>query len=80
MQILVDETELDAIRGAARRHGMTVSEWVRQAMRSARREDATGDVSRKLAVIRAAVKYDAPTGDIDQMLAQIEQGYLRPSK
>ena len=33
-------------------------------------------IEKKLAVIRAAAKYKFPAGDIEQMLAEIEQGYL----
>ena len=35
-----------------------------------------GDVSKKLEAIRAAAKHEFPTGDIEDMLAEIEQGYL----
>jgi hypothetical protein len=35
-----------------------------------------GDVEKKPAAIRAAAKHEFPTGDIETMLAEIEQGYL----
>ncbi len=75
LQILLDERELDAIRTAAQRDGVTVSEWARNAMRTVRRSASSGDPSRKLAAIRVATEFEAPTGDIDHMLAEIEQGY-----
>ncbi len=68
------EDELDGIREAARRHGMTVSEWARTALREARRTETSGDADRKLAAIRAADRYAYPTADIDQMLAEVERG------
>jgi hypothetical protein len=34
-----------------------------------------GDVSKKLEALRAAAKFEFPTADIEQMLAEIEQGY-----
>jgi len=34
-----------------------------------------GDMSRKLAVMRAAASHRFPTADIDQMLDEIERGY-----
>jgi hypothetical protein len=75
LQVLLDEEEFDAIRQAADNEGLTVSEWVRQVLRRARRESATGDRSRKLATIRAAVRHDFPTSDIDEMIQEIERGY-----
>jgi len=59
----------------ARSRRMSLAEWVRQALESARRQQPLGDASRKLAVIRAAAHHDYPTGDIDTMLAEIEKGY-----
>jgi hypothetical protein len=55
---------------------MSIAEWVRQALAHARRREPIGDVEKKLAAVRAAVKHEFPTGDIDTMLAEIEQGYL----
>ena len=72
----MEESELAAIKKSARRQKMTTAEWVRQALRAARRAEPAGDVTRKLAAIRRAAQYSFPTGDIDQMLAEIESGYL----
>ncbi len=55
---------------------MTVSEWVRQALRTARRREPLETGDRKLDVIRAAAGHSFPTADIDEMLAQVEAGYL----
>jgi hypothetical protein len=71
----MDEAEHEAVRDAARERGMTVSEWVRETLREARRKVASGDAERKLAAIRAADRLGYPTADIDQMVAEIERGY-----
>jgi hypothetical protein len=76
LQVLLDETEFAEIRRIARRHRMTVAEWVRQALRAARRDEPVIDPRRKLAAVREAAQYAYPTGDIDVMLAEIEHGYL----
>lgn len=76
LQVLLDETEFAEIRRIARRHRMTVAEWVRQALRAARRDEPVIDPRRKLAAVREATRYAYPTGDIDCMLAEIERGYL----
>jgi hypothetical protein len=75
LQVVMDEAEHEAIRGAARARGITVSEWVRETLREARRKVPSGDAERKLAAIRAADRFAYPTADIDQMVAEIERGY-----
>ncbi|HEX6314756.1 MAG TPA: hypothetical protein VFZ73_07850 [Gemmatimonadaceae bacterium] len=42
LQVLLEESELAEIRRAARLSRMTVAEWVRQALRRARREEPMG--------------------------------------
>lgn len=69
------EKELEELRAIARERGTTVSEVVRGAIRSLRDERLGGDPVKRLAAIRAATRNAFPTGDIDQMLAEIEQGY-----
>lgn len=78
LQVVLDEQEMEAIREDARRHGLTVSEWVRQALRNVRREFSAGEPARKLAAVRAAARHNFPTADIDQMVAEIERGYPAP--
>lgn len=75
LQILVEESEFDDIHRAARESGMTMSEWARDALRRERRRVSSGDVATKLAAIRLAAENEFPTGDIEQMLADIETGY-----
>ena len=76
MQVLLEDDELAEIRRVARRHRMTVAEWVRQALRRARRDEPVADPRKKLAALRAAARGDFPTADIDQMLAEIERALL----
>ncbi len=75
LQVLVDEAELDELRAVAARAGIPVSEWVRRALRDARRREPRGDVEAKLRVVREATRHTFPTADIDRMLEEIERGY-----
>jgi len=75
MQVLLDEKEFRRIKQVARGRGMTVAEWVRQALRQAYREEPAGDRDRKLAAIRASLVHDYPTADIGQMIEEISRGY-----
>ncbi len=76
LQVLLDDSEFSEIRRIARRHRMTVAEWVRQALRAARRDEPRYDTERKLAVVREATSYNYPTGDIDEILRDIERSQL----
>ncbi len=75
LQVLLEETEFDELRDAARREGVPVSQWVRSALREAHRRKPVGDVESKLRAVREAMRHEGPTADIEQMLAEIEQGY-----
>lgn len=76
--MLLEETELRDIQKIARRKRMTVAEWVRQALRDARRREPMRDVTKKLDAVRVAARHEFPTADVDTMLAEIERGYVTP--
>ena len=76
LQVLLQEKELEEIRQSARRQRMTTAEWVRQALRAARRAEPRASTRRKLEVIRAAARHAFPAPDIDRMLEEIERGYV----
>ena len=73
--MLLEEAEFREIRRVAKRNGMTVAEWVRQALRAARQREPTMDTLKKLETVRAAVRHEFPTGEVATMLAEIERGY-----
>ena len=76
LQVLLDEEEFDRLRMTARAEGVTVSEHVRALIRRDQRDRPSKDVERKLAAIREATKLNFPTADIEEILADIERGYL----
>jgi len=73
LQVLLDEVEYLEIRQAAERERMSIAEWVRQSLRTARRVEAE-KVSTKLRALADAVVHDFPTGDIKEMLTDTEAG------
>lgn len=75
LQVLLDEAEYRELEESARRDRVTVSEWVRRALRQAGERQPSVEAGRKLEAVRAAVEHDYPTADIDQMIREIEQGY-----
>ena len=101
LQVIVSDEEMISLRQAARRSGMTVSEWARQALRRARDEQegpgpaivargahgrptnsarslhgsmAQAPGAERLRALERALACNHPTGDIDEMLADIERG------
>lgn len=76
LQVVVDDAEFEDLRRVAAAEGTTLSEWVRRALRQARRTEPSGDIDTKLAVLRAATRHSFPTSDIEDMLSEVERGYL----
>ncbi len=79
LQVILDDAEYREVSQAAQRKGLSVSEWVRRSLRDTRSAEPTSDAGKKLAVVRAAAGHGFPTADIDQMLREIEQGYVTES-
>ena len=71
LQVLIVEDEYLEIQEAARRRRMTVSEWVRRALRKAM-DDQPGTAEAKLHAIADASRHSYPTADIEAMLSEIE--------
>lgn len=68
LQVLIPEALDRRIRKAAQRRRLSTGAWVREALERALAEPAAGDPLDRLAAL------GAPTGDIDQMLAEIDSG------
>jgi hypothetical protein len=75
LQVILHDLEMREIQRAARSQRVTVAEWVRQALRAARRREPIGETGKKIQVIRTAVRHSFPTADLDRMLQEIEDGY-----
>ncbi len=76
LQVLLDESEYRELRQVARRNHMTLSQWVRSALRAVRRREPGARAEAKLAAVRTAARHEFPSADIDRMLGEIERGYL----
>jgi hypothetical protein len=68
LQVLIPESLDRRIRKAAQRKRLSNGAWVRQAIEQALQEDRSVDPLDRLASL------GGPTGDIEQMLAEIEAG------
>ena len=77
LQVLLPDPEMKEIRRLASRERLTVGEWVRRILREARSRQPVHEPQLKLKAVRKAAEYSFPTGDIEQMLAEIERGYRK---
>lgn len=68
-------TRMEGIRRMAERDRVSVGEWVRRTLREARLQRPASGADTKLKAVRRAAEYSFPTGDIDQILNEIERGY-----
>ena len=75
LQVIVDDQEYRDLQRIARRHRLTVSEWVRRAIRELSMREPATSPDRKLAAVREAARGSFPAPDIGQMLKEIEAGY-----
>jgi len=76
LQVVLDDVEYRDIERAARRQRVSVSSWVRAVLRAARRQEPQREAERKLAAVRAGARHSFPAGDLAEMLAEIEAGFL----
>ena len=74
LQVVMDEAEARELRRLAESEGLTLSEWVRRVLRRAAARRAAPSVERRLAALGRALECGHPTGDIDQLLSEIESG------
>jgi len=73
--VLLDEEELAAVRVAARRRRLTVSEYVRFTLREARAAEPAAPVEGKLMAVREAAAHAYPVADMETLNAEIARGY-----
>lgn len=76
MQVPMDDAEYRDIQKFAKEKKMTVAEWVRQALRAAREQEPRSRSEKRFDIVREAAGHSFPTGDIGQILSEIERGYL----
>ena len=74
LQVVMDEEEAEKYKRAAARRQLTLSEWVRECLRQSLEREPRATTSSKLAAIDRAQECHHPTGSIEDMLRQIEEG------
>lgn len=72
LQIILPDDEYQAVAQAARRQGKPVARVVRESIRRMLSEE--GEIEQRIAAVLNFARSAGPTGDIDQILAEIERG------
>jgi hypothetical protein len=76
LQVLLKSDEYKTFQVIAEEAGYKLGEWVRQILRKKVSEISLKSPQQKLASIRKYHQLTYPTGEIDQMIKEIESGYL----
>jgi hypothetical protein len=74
LQLIINEKEMERLRKCAEREELTLSEWARRALERARREQEAPTAEQKRKALDRALICEHPTGDIDELLTEIERG------
>jgi hypothetical protein len=74
LQVVMSEEEYRAVVRAARRRGKPVAHLVRESLRRTLAEHEEPPAERRIAAVLRFARFEGPTGDIDVLLRQIEQG------
>ncbi len=74
LQIVMPDDEYGAVARAAKQRGKPVSQLVRESLRQAVAEDAAQDPDKRIAAVLRFARFSGPTGDIDQLIDEIERG------
>lgn len=77
LQVLLNLSEFRIYQRLARTQGVSLGEWVRHALRQTSAKFSTTDADEKIRKIRKLSQNNFPSGNIDQILDEIEKGYLK---
>ena len=74
LQVIMPDDEYRALTEEARRRGATVSRVVRQSLRQTLADQGEMDPERRIAAVLRFARFAGPTGEIDQLLDEIDRG------
>ena len=74
LQVVLPDDEYSAIQDAAQRQGKPIARIVRDSLRRTLSEESAVDPAERIAAVLRFARFSGPTGDIDQILEEIERG------
>lgn len=77
LQVLIEDSEYKKFAKQAREEGKSLGEWVRQSLKTSLALKSSSPPEEKMARIRAIAQRNSfPISEIDELLKEIETGYL----
>ena len=73
LQVLLPEKDYRALAVVSRKESKTIAEWVRDSIRRRLKVVEPPSPEKKLSKILKYARYSGPTGDIEQILSEIEK-------
>ena len=74
LQVIMPDDEYRAVADIARRRGKPLSRIVRDSLRRTVAEELQVAPEQRIAAVLRFARFAGPTGDIDQLLSEIERG------
>lgn len=74
LRVSMPDDEYEAVADLARRRGTTISAIVRESLRRTVAEGQHATTEQRIAAVLRFARFGGPTGDIDQLLAEIGRG------
>ena len=74
LQVVMPDDEYQAVERAAHRRGKPLSQLVRDSLRRTVSEQEEVDPEHRIAAILRFARFNGPTGDMVEVLADIERG------
>ena len=76
LQVLLEPKEYKSFQQLACEAGLSLGQWVREALRKVAVGSPQKSPREKIASIRRFSQYRSPSGPIEKILVEIEKGYL----
>jgi len=74
LQVVLPDDEYRAVQDAAQRQGKPVARIVRDSLRRTLSEEDEIEPADRIAAVLRFARFTGPTGEIDQILEEIERG------
>jgi hypothetical protein len=74
LQVLLQDEEYQELAQVCRKQAISIAQWVRGALRKSLQQSRPLSPEKKLARILKFTKHEGPTGDINEILSDIERG------
>jgi hypothetical protein len=76
IEVILADVHYRGIQRAARSSQMSVAQWVQQELERACWREPSISTAKKLGALQVAIQHEFPTCDLEQILTEVESGYI----